>query len=421
MFPGHRARDHPRFRHICVEPNEDGTVDVLLTITGHSTSTVSGVVPWPGMIDDILGRFDAWYETGTAKEGEHMAINYNKYINSKSTHYIANSGSDERGQYHGGKAGDQTGKEWQLRGWYNRPWTCILRHPDPKVRRLIAELGIEGALNDMNGYDQYQRLTFWQELKTVGYRPSNITTACEQDCSAGVSAVIKATGYLLGIVELQNVSASNNSSTIREALLKAGFVEYTAAKYRTSGKYNLPGDVLLYVNHHVAINITRGAQAEGEVAESVDVPSPATYKLGDRVLKDGMTGSDVRELQSALIYLGYDCGPDGADGDFGPNTALALKAFQTVHDIDATGIADAETIAALTETTNIYSSSNAPRVTISGCSKCNIRTGPGKEYGVVGTASSGDTFEPPDPGWVPIMFQGQPRWVSGLYATKAGD
>ena len=35
-----------------------------------------------------------------------MAINYSKYINSKTTHYIANSGSDENKEYHGGKAGD---------------------------------------------------------------------------------------------------------------------------------------------------------------------------------------------------------------------------------------------------------------------------------------------------------------------------
>lgn len=41
-------------------------------------------------------------------------IDYNKYINSKSTHYISNSG-DERGKITGGKADDQTGKEWQLR------------------------------------------------------------------------------------------------------------------------------------------------------------------------------------------------------------------------------------------------------------------------------------------------------------------
>ena len=41
-----------------------------------------------------------------------MGINFDKYILSTGTHYISNSGSDERKQYHGGAAGDQTGHEW---------------------------------------------------------------------------------------------------------------------------------------------------------------------------------------------------------------------------------------------------------------------------------------------------------------------
>ena len=37
-----------------------------------------------------------------------MAINYNKYINSTGTHYISNTGHDERGKYQGGQAGGYT-------------------------------------------------------------------------------------------------------------------------------------------------------------------------------------------------------------------------------------------------------------------------------------------------------------------------
>ena len=37
-----------------------------------------------------------------------MAIDYNKYINSIKTHYIANSGKDEHSGTKGGAAGDQT-------------------------------------------------------------------------------------------------------------------------------------------------------------------------------------------------------------------------------------------------------------------------------------------------------------------------
>ena len=69
-----------------------------------------------------------------------MAVNYDRYIDSKTTHYIANSGSDEHGESHGGAAGDQTGREWQLKPWYNRPWTVVLRYPNQTVALEILEI-----------------------------------------------------------------------------------------------------------------------------------------------------------------------------------------------------------------------------------------------------------------------------------------
>ena len=37
---------------------------------------------------------------------------------------ISNCGHDENGRYSGGKAGDQTGTEWRVINWYNRPCGC---------------------------------------------------------------------------------------------------------------------------------------------------------------------------------------------------------------------------------------------------------------------------------------------------------
>ena len=55
---------------------------------------------------------------------------------------ISNCGHDENGRYSGGKAGDQTGTEWQVINWYSRPWKCVLRHPNAKVRAMIASMCI---------------------------------------------------------------------------------------------------------------------------------------------------------------------------------------------------------------------------------------------------------------------------------------
>ena len=170
-----------------------------------------------------------------------MAIDFKKYIMSTGTHYISNSGSDENRQYHGGKAGDQTGKEWALKGWYNRPWT-----------------GIAAALNNKIGYDQWQRTSYWKQLEKAGYDPSKITTACEEDCTAGVTGNCKATGYLLDIQALKDLPVSVYSGSMKGIFKKAGFKALTAAKYLSGPNWLLPGDVLLYEGHHAAMNITYG-------------------------------------------------------------------------------------------------------------------------------------------------------------------
>ena len=209
-------------------------------------------------------------------------INFEKYLNSTSTHYISNSGKDENGSYTGGKAGDQSGHEWELKPWYNRPWSVVLRFMDQTVALTIARLGIAAALNNLIGYDQYQRNTYWEQLKAAGYDPAAITVACEEDCTAGVSANVKAAGFLHGIKALQDVSICS-SRDMRSVFTKAGFKALTDSKYLTSGKYLLPGDILLYEGHHAATNITVGSAVRnswnpGSVATTITPVSTDTEK-----------------------------------------------------------------------------------------------------------------------------------------------
>lgn len=67
-------------------------------------------------------------------------------------------------------------------------------------------------------------------------------------------------------------------------------------------------------------------------------PAPAPAPLR-RLLRKGCRGEDVKELQSALIVLGYDLGKCGADGIFGRKTQAAVKAFQKDEGIQVDGIA----------------------------------------------------------------------------------
>lgn len=76
-------------------------------------------------------------------------------------------------------------------------------------------------------------------------------------------------------------------------------------------------------------------------AASAQVIRSLSYQEGKRM----MTGSDVKELQNRMLYLGYDCGE--ADGYFGPLTAAAVRAFQQNHSLDVDGIVGSQTRAAL--------------------------------------------------------------------------
>ena len=189
---------------------------------------------------------------------------------------IANSGHDERGKYSGGRAGDQTGREWAVIPWYSRPWDTVLRHPDEKVRLMIVYLAKSAARNDLIGYNQAKRTTFWRELSRSGYDPLRITTPCDADCSAGVAAIVKAAGYRLGNQALQGVSPDMYTGNETETLRRAGFIVLKDQKYLASDRSLLPGDILLCTGHHTAINLDRGVMAQDPAP--TDNPTPPAAK-----------------------------------------------------------------------------------------------------------------------------------------------
>jgi len=72
--------------------------------------------------------------------------------------------------------------------------------------------------------------------------------------------------------------------------------------------------------------------------------------LSDNMLVKGERGEAVKELQgrlAALGYTGHDGKPLRADGDFGPSTDLAVRAFQQDHHLRADGKAGGQTFGAL--------------------------------------------------------------------------
>lgn len=87
---------------------------------------------------------------------------------------------------------------------------------------------------------------------------------------------------------------------------------------------------------------------DGAGATATTAPAPTdTVSVSSGSLRRGARGAAVVELQNALKAQGFDPGP--ADGDFGPKTEAAVKAFQAAKGLEVDGVAGPKTRAALAQ------------------------------------------------------------------------
>nr|DAI88708.1 MAG TPA: N acetylmuramidase [Caudoviricetes sp.] len=238
---------------------------------------------------------------------------------------------DENGKTHGGKAGDQNGKEVSTQAWYRhkKGWR-VLRCNDADKAEKIAR-AMQAACDNANiGYDQYQRDTLYNLAKTVDFDPGRVKTPCETDCSALVRVCLAYAG-----ITVKNFRTPNEASI----LLRSGeFIELKESRYTDQSGYLRRGDILVTrTQGHTVVVLSNGSKAETTPAEE----TPRT------ILKRGMKGEDVRRLQQRLIELGYALPRYGADGDYGSETVTAVKAFQRDRGLQVDGVAGEATLAAL--------------------------------------------------------------------------
>lgn len=155
------------------------------------------------------------------------------------------------------KPGDQTGSEVSLvpyNTWQPLVWKAVYRAEDPEVAWRIGQAGIQMCRNPRIGYDQSQRLTFWEELKKTG-NIDLITTDCETDCSAGTCACVRVAGYSDFPIDLR-------TAVWDARIMQYGkFIRLTEDIYTRSDKYLKCGDILLK-DGHVVICVTDGDSAE---------------------------------------------------------------------------------------------------------------------------------------------------------------
>ena len=180
-----------------------------------------------------------------------------------------------------------------------------------------------------------------------------------------------------------------------------------------------------------------------------DTPT-SEYMLGTRTLKKGSKGTDVKAMQEFLLHLGYALPRYGADGEFGTETEVALKKFQTKAGVKQDGVYGSEPHRALmdaaadndagketdqpdepdqldkpeqpdepTQSDEPDTPTMAKRVCIvCGSGSVNIRKGNGAQYERITAVPNGTSFEwvaTAENGWHAIVVNARVNWVSGKY------
>ena len=138
---------------------------------------------------------------------------------------IGHASIDENGNARGGKGGDQNAKEVKISNYYvhSKGWV-VLRCKDAAKREKIAEAMEKACKNNDIGYDQNQRDTLYNNVKSNGFDPSKTTKKVETDCSALVRVCI---AYAYGKDVVGNIRTATEPTKLVETGL---FTKYTDKK-----------------------------------------------------------------------------------------------------------------------------------------------------------------------------------------------
>lgn len=287
-------------------------------------------------------------------------------------------------------AGDQSGNEVCTGNWYynsRRPWQYVIRAKDSTVAEKLAVAMEQACANNNIGYNQDGRTSLYKEAKKNKWNLSKITALCNTDCSALVAVCVNAAG-----IEVSSSMYTGNEKTILEKTGK--FDIFTSPSYTQSSDNLKRGDILLYHSStgdgHTLIVLSNGKSVN---SNSSSYPVVKLNDTGDKVrlvqamlnranqaalgvdgifgsvtlsavkafqtkmsigadgivgmvtwkklftkaaLSKGCKGFDVKMLQRMLNALSN--ANLGVDGDFGPLTENAVKAFQSKNGLGADGI-----------------------------------------------------------------------------------
>lgn len=271
---------------------------------------------------------------------------------------IGHASISEKGTIYG-STGDQTGGEICTRSWYSFPWDVYLECNDEELAEKAAKYMEEICANNSFGYSQYTRWDGYNSIVSNGGKVQGARG--DFDCSSLVISVYALAG-------LDITTGSGYTGTIEKTMVDSGkFTAYHDSKHIYTDKYAKRGGIFLNTKNHVCLALSNGALAEQSIpVVSTPPAAPAqnnmantstssSYTLTDFVTDcqtilgasiDGIAGPEtlgktitvsryrnathpiVLPIQKRLLALGKKLPVYGADGEFGSETAQAVKAVQ---------------------------------------------------------------------------------------------
>lgn len=164
---------------------------------------------------------------------------------------LAQASIDERGKITGGKGGDQTGHETNIRSYYNYPWNCYLRYSGtPTPGKSIAEIAKE-VINGLwgTGADRVAK------LKAAGYDPTAVQAEVNRQLGATSSQP-----SVKWIAENGHFKLGKDINLRKEPKATSGLI--ATLKAGSTIKYN----AYCHVNSYVWIRQTRSDGSYGYLA-----------------------------------------------------------------------------------------------------------------------------------------------------------
>ena len=156
----------------------------------------------------------------------------------------------ENGKITGGKAGDQTGREVRVGGYYNFGQNKVIRFLSKEYGRKAAKIGKALANNEAIGYNQDKRTELYDLAAENNWNYSKLKKALKKhkvncDCSAFCSTVVN-------LAFGKKLIPCCTTRTIANSCKKSGKLEVLNIK---DVKKWHKGDMPVKAGNHIIINV----------------------------------------------------------------------------------------------------------------------------------------------------------------------